>query len=132
MPTVQVPAQLTVEHLMEAVKQLSPDELREFTRQFAAWQEQHSKQTDEEAVLMQATKTHLPAADERRLKRLIARSERGTLTPKELDDYRTLAQQAERLNVTRVEALAELVQRRGKPVRVIMKEIGWESGEDGT
>ena len=30
MPTVQVPAQLTVEHLMAAVKQFSPDELHEF------------------------------------------------------------------------------------------------------
>ena len=30
MPTVQVPAQLTVEHLMAAVKQLSPAELCEF------------------------------------------------------------------------------------------------------
>jgi len=31
MPTVQVPAQLAVEHLIAAVMQLSPDELREFT-----------------------------------------------------------------------------------------------------
>ena len=28
-------------------------------------------------------------------------------------------------------ALAELVRRRGKPARVIMKEIGWQSGVDG-
>lgn len=50
MPTVQVPAQLTVEHLMAAVKQLSPDELREFKQQFAAWQEQNGKQVEEEAA----------------------------------------------------------------------------------
>jgi hypothetical protein len=30
MPTVLVPARLTVEHLMTAIKQLSPAELREF------------------------------------------------------------------------------------------------------
>jgi hypothetical protein len=36
MPTVQVPAQLTVEHLMAAVKQLSPAELGEFLRQLTA------------------------------------------------------------------------------------------------
>lgn len=131
MPTVQVPAQMTVEHLMAAVKQLSPAELREFKRRFTQWQEQDSKQADEEAALIQATKARLPAADERRFKRLIAKSERGTLTPKELEEYRSLAQQAERLNVTRVEALAELVRRRGKPVRVIMREIGWEGGDEG-
>lgn len=130
-PPVHVPAQLTVEHLMTAVKQLLPDELREFKRQFAAWQEQNGQQTEEESALIQATKVRLPAVDERRLKRLIAKSERDTLSPKELNEYRALAQRAEQLNVTRVEALAELVRRRGKPARVIMEEIGWESGADG-
>jgi hypothetical protein len=132
MPTVQAPVQLTIEHLMVAVQQLSPDELREFTRQFATWQEQNRKHMAEEVALIQTTKARLPAADERRLKRLIAKSERGTLTPQEVDEYRTLAQQAEQLNVTRVEALAELVRRWGKPMRVVIEEIGWESGEDGT
>ena len=131
MPTVQAPVQLTVDHLMAAIKQLSPAELSEFTRQFADWRERNGKQADDEAALIKATKAHLPAADGRRLKRLMAKSERGTLTAKELDEYRALAQQAERLNVTRVEALAELVRRRGKPVRVVMEEIGWEGGEDG-
>jgi hypothetical protein len=132
MPTVQVPAQLTVEHLMAAVKQFSPDELHEFKRQFAEWQEQNGEQTIEEARLIQATKMRLPVAEARRLKRLIAKSERGTLTPKELDVYRALAQQAERLNVTRLEALAELVRRRGQPAHVVMDGIGWECGADGT
>ena len=85
---------------------------------------------DEEAPLIGAAKKRLPAADERRLKRLIAKSECGTLIPKELREYRSLVQQAERLNVKRVEALAELVRRRGKPARVIMQEIGWKSGEE--
>ena len=40
MPTVQVPAQLIVEHLMAAVKQLSPSEWREFQHQLSAWQAQ--------------------------------------------------------------------------------------------
>lgn len=49
MPTVQVPAQLTVEHLMAAVKQFSPDELHEFKRLFAEWQGQDGERTAEEA-----------------------------------------------------------------------------------
>jgi len=46
MPTVLVPARLTVKHLMAAVKQLSPAELDEFTLQFAAWQKRNSQNTD--------------------------------------------------------------------------------------
>jgi len=130
MPTVQVPAQLTVEHLLAAVKQLSPAELREFVQQLTAWQEQNGRQAEEEAALIKATKERLPAANERRLKRLIRKSERGTLTPKELDEYRVLAQQSEQLDVRRVEALVKLAQRWGKPVQVVMQEIGWESGND--
>lgn len=124
MPTVQVSAQLSVEQLIAAVKQLSPAELSEFTAQFAEWQKQNGQQEKEEAALIRTTKVRLPATDERRLKRLIAKSEHGTLTPKELEIYRSLAQQAERLNVTRLEALAELVRRRGKPARIVMQEIG--------
>ena len=136
MPTVLVPAQLTVKHLMAAVQQLSPAELYEFTLQFAAWQKRHSQninsqQTDEEKTLIQIAKAHLPATDMRRLKQLMAKSERGTLTPKELDEYRALAQRAEQLNVTRVEALAELVRRQGQPMNIVMEAIGWKSGEDG-
>jgi len=131
MPTVQIPVQLTVKHLMAAVKQLSPIELHEFIRQFAAWQNQQSQQTSEEMALVQATQERLPVAQQRRLERLSAKSERGTLTPQELDEYRRLAQQAEQLNVMRVEALAELVQRRNQPTHVIMEEVGWENGRGG-
>src|SRR5262249_8611816 len=114
MPTVLVPAQLTVKHLMAAIKQLSPAELHEFLRHFIAWQKRHSQhtddtQTDADTALTQRTKAHLPTVEMRRLKQLMAKSERGTLTPKELNEYRALAQRAEQLNVTRVEALAELV-----------------------
>ena len=95
-------------------------------------QKTESQRIDEDAALIQAAKMRLPAADERRLERLIAKSERGTLTPKELDEYRALAQRTEQLNATRAEALAELVRRRGKPARIIMQEIGLERGADGT
>src|SRR4029434_6963584 len=94
MPTVQVPAQLTVEHLMAAVKQFSSDELYEFKSQFAEWDGQNGEQTTEEARLIQATKMRLPVVEARRLKRLIAKSERGTLTPKELSGLQKVLSQA--------------------------------------
>jgi hypothetical protein len=123
---------LSIEELLEAVQQLSPVELREFKRQFTAWQNGNGKWPEDEAVVVQAAKACLPTADERRLRRLIAKSEQGSLTQNELAQYRVLAQRAERLNVERAEALAELVRRRGKPVRVVMEEIGCEGSADGT
>jgi hypothetical protein len=65
MPTVLVPVQLTVEHLMTAVKQLSPGELRQFAKQFATWQEKNGAQVDDEATLLATIEenTRLPAAD---------------------------------------------------------------------
>jgi hypothetical protein len=119
-------APLSVEQLLEAVKHLPRAELREFQRQFTAWQDQNARRATDEAELVQAARARLPATDERRLKRLIAKSEQGTLTPKELAEYRSLALQAQQLDTTRLEALAELARRWGKPVRVIMEEIGWE------
>lgn len=98
MPTVQVPAQLSVEQLKAAVQQLPPNELQAFTAWLVAWQQKHHMQGNEDAALIETTRMRLPAEDAKRLKRLIAKSERGALTPKELETYRTLAQQAEQLN----------------------------------
>jgi hypothetical protein len=126
-PAAHSSRQFTAAHAITVVKRLPPSELHKFKRQFLEWQ----KQNREEAMLLQAAQARLPATTERRLKQLIAKSERGTLTPKELEEYRDLGKQTEQLNVKRVEALAELAKRRKKPVRVIMNEIGWESGENG-
>jgi hypothetical protein len=122
---------LRVEQLLEAIKQLSPAELREFRKQFTAWQEQNGQQAADDPALLQAAHARLPVTAERRLKRLIAKSEQGTLTAKERADYQALAQQAERIDVMRVEALAELVRRRGQPAAVVREKIGWEDGADG-
>lgn len=131
MATQPVPVALSVEQLLEAIKHLSPAELREFRQQFTAWQEHNGKQAEGDTALLRAAKARLPATAERRLQRLIAKSEQGTLTAKELADYQALAQRAEQINAMRVEALAELVRRRGKPAAVVLEEIGWEGGADG-
>ena len=64
------------------------------------------------------------------LKGLIARSERGKLTRDELAEYQALAQEVQRLDVARAEALAELARRRGKSVRAVKTEIGGEGSSD--
>ncbi len=81
--------------------------------------------------MARAARLRLPAATERRLKRLIARSERGLLTPNELAEYQALSQEVQRLDAARAEALAELARRQGQPVRAVKAEIGCEGGTDG-
>ncbi len=125
-------AKSTVPQLMTTVMQLTRAELREFKRQFAEWQQQNGGQAEEDTALVQACKARLPGADERRLKKLIARSERGALSPEELKDYRNLVRRSERLDATRLAALTQLARRWRKPVRLVMEKIGWEGGGDET
>jgi hypothetical protein len=106
MSTRQPFAPVSVEELLEAIERLSPIELSEFSRQFTVRQHRNGRRGEGEAALVKAAKARLPSPEQRRLKRLTAKSEQGTLTPKELADYRVLAKRAERLNVKRVEALA--------------------------
>src|SRR5204863_8982568 len=88
----------SVEQLLNAVERLSPAELGEFQRRLAARRMGNGEPARDEAVLLQASKARLPAPAQRRLKKLIAKSERGSLTPKELADYQGLAQQAQRID----------------------------------
>jgi hypothetical protein len=127
-----VTQQLTVDDLTAAVQRLSPAELREFKRRLADLQAHDAATIEDEALLIRITRLRPPAAAQRRLKRLIAGSERGTLTSKELLDYRDLAQQAEQIDAMRVAALAELVRRRRQPVAIVKAEIGWGGGGDGS
>jgi len=132
MPNVLVPAQLTVEHLMAAIKELSPVELREFTQQFTAWQEHNSQQAGEETILLADIEENscLPAAEQRRYKQLRRKCEHRTLTAHELAEYQALLQQLEARNVKRIEALVALAQRRGTTLEGIMAELGLPSADD--
>lgn len=125
-------APLSLEELLDAVQQLSPADLHEFKRRFAAWENANGRWPDDEAVLVQHIKARLPPVEGRRLQRLATKSEQGILTPKELAQYRLLAQWAERLDAKRAAALAELVRRRGQPAQVLIEKIGSEVSADGT
>jgi hypothetical protein len=126
MPTVQAPVQLTVEHLLAAVKQLSPTELQAFLQQLATWQKQNGRPADEEAALLARIKenSRLPAAEQRRFDRLRRKRQTATLTKAETAELQTLWQQVERMNVVRLETLTALAQRRGTDVRTCMRDLG--------
>ena len=121
----------SVEQLLEAVEHLSPSEQSEFQRRLAGRQAADGSAGPDEATLVQAARARLPAAAERRLQRLIARSERGQLTPQELADYQSLAQEAQRIDAARAEALAVLARRRGWPGQAVKAEIDREGRTHG-
>jgi hypothetical protein len=123
---------LSLEQILEAVERLSPAKMREFERRMAARRSGPRNDRSDEAALVRAACVRLTAAAERRLKRLIARSERGTLTRNELAEYQSLAQEVQRLDAARAEALAELARRRKKSVQAVKAEIGYEGVKDGS
>ena len=123
---------LGVEQLLEAVAHLSPPEQREFRRRLAARRvERNGGAEPEEATLIRAAQARLPAAVERRLRKLIARAEAGRLTEKERDEYQSLAEDAQRIDAARAEALAELARRRGQPMRAVKAAIERKGRTDG-
>jgi hypothetical protein len=131
MPAPSTRVALSLEQLLEAVDCLSPAQMREFERRMAARRSDVGKDRSDEAALVRTAKARLTPAKDRRLKRLIARSEQGRLTGDELAEYQTLAQEVQRLDSARVEALAELARRRGKSLRAVRAEIGREGGANG-
>ena len=105
MAAQRVSTALTVDQLLDGVKRLPPSSLREFRRRFLTWQNENGHAAEPK----QGPSDRLSAAEEQRLKRLIARSERGLLTPEDLAEYRTLARRAEQVSATRLQELGELV-----------------------
>src|SRR5438093_9433528 len=97
MPTVEVPVQLTVDHLITAVKQLSSAELHEFMQQLTAWQQHNGQQAEEESALLAHIEenSRLPVAEQRRYEQLRRKRQRKILTERELTEYQALLQQLE-------------------------------------
>jgi hypothetical protein len=122
------PDSLSLEQLLEAVDRLSPAKKREFERRLAARHSDKENEGPDEANLVRVATARLPAAAERRLKRLIHLSERGSLKPNELAEYQALAREVQRLDAARAEATAELARRRRGSVRALKAEIGSHGG----
>lgn len=124
--TVSASSQATVERLMVAVKQLSPAELQEFARQFAEWREQNGKPVDEDMALLASIKENssLPVSEQRRFNHLRRKHQAERLTKSEEVELQAFWRRVEQMNVTRLEALTKLAQRRGTNVRTLMRELG--------
>jgi hypothetical protein len=128
----------TVDDLLAAVKQLPPEELCEFQRQFTAWSRQNgephrtsSPGGDEEALLAAIRENStLPAADQRRFNRLRRKQQVSTLSGAEKRLLQALWSRVEQMNVARLAALIELARRRGTDVRTLMRQLGLPENRD--
>jgi hypothetical protein len=125
------PGPLSLEQLLEAIDRLAPAQRRELERRLTWRRVEDGNEESGEATSVRAAKVRLPAAAERRLKRLIARSERGLLTPEELAEYQALAQEVQRLDAARAEALAELGRRGVTSAPSAKGGISGKGGRDG-
>ncbi|MYB95410.1 hypothetical protein F4054_19610 [Candidatus Poribacteria bacterium] len=133
MSNIENSTEIKVEHLLHSVKQLSPVELDEFTRKLTEWRRQREAVIGEDinpdasdaAILAFIRKnSQLPEKEHRRYWQLRRKSDGETLTDDELSEYQKLVRWLTVMNAKRLEALAILVQRWGRPVEEIMVELG--------
>jgi len=80
--------------------------------------------SEKESALLLAINRSLPATEAQRYQELVSRSRAGTLGPGEYQELLDLTDEVERLQAERIEHLVELADLRGKPLEVLMAELG--------
>ncbi|MDD9975547.1 MAG: hypothetical protein OXU27_16165 [Candidatus Poribacteria bacterium] len=137
MASIENPTELKVEHLLSGVKQLSPVELDEFTQKFVEWQRQQEAEVGEDvdpeasdAEVLASIRANLllPKKENRRYWQLRCKREDETLSDTELSEYQELVNRLTILNTKRLEGIAVLVHRWGKPAEDIIAEFGLRAG----
>ena len=116
MTIVRVPAQVTVDALVEVVAQLPSNELDDFLAQVNLTRQRQAT----EAALLVTIRRQLPAEQQQRLSELRDKLEAETLTEAERTELLELVERVEAADVERAEALLALSQRRGVSVRRLM------------
>ncbi|MCY3551059.1 MAG: hypothetical protein OXH39_11425 [Candidatus Poribacteria bacterium] len=139
MASIENPTELKVEHLLSGVKQLSPVELDEFTQKFVEWQRQQEAEVGEDvdpeasdAEVLASIRANLllPKKENRRYWQLRCKREDETLSDTELSEYQELVNRLTILNTKRLEGIAILVHRWGKPAEDIIAEFELRAGND--
>ena len=121
---------LTVDSLLDSVRQLSPTELWEFTERFAEWQK--LRDIPDEAALLASIheNSRLPGEKHLRYQELWRKCEAETITDAELAEYQTLLSELYARNLKRIESLMALGQQRGKTLREMSAELGLKGAND--
>ncbi|MFH1906734.1 MAG: STAS/SEC14 domain-containing protein [Chloroflexota bacterium] len=126
MPIVQVEAQLPTDELLRAVGQLNQSDLEQFVSQVIALRAKRQAPSlpRVESELLLKINEEVPSDIQTRYKELIAKRQAEALTPDEYKELLQLTQQVEKLEVRRVEYLAELARLRRTSLTALMENLG--------
>ncbi|MDE3091823.1 MAG: STAS/SEC14 domain-containing protein [Chloroflexota bacterium] len=126
MPVIQVEAQVPTDELLKAVGRLSQPDLDQFVFQIIALRAQRQAPglPHAESELLLKINEGIPSDIQTRYNELIAKRQAEALTPGEYEELLRLTQQVEKLEVRRVEYLAELARLRGISLTALMENLG--------
>lgn len=130
MVTVEIPSRLTMDDLLAAIDKLPNQALLEFGWRVRALQTKRGlpfvEAADEQALLQIIADQRLPEPDQNRLAWLRQKSDEETLTPEEHTELLRYVHRVEQLDLTRIEALIELAQKRSVTLREVIHQLGIE------
>jgi len=127
MATLEIPAVVSIDRLVDAIEQLPPAELGDLVRRVVAIQTRRGLPLlaeDEEQALLATIEQSLPPVPQRRLDNLRDKNRQGTLSPAEQAELLALVQQVERQDLARAEALVRLAQKRQTTVSSVLRDLG--------
>jgi len=125
MPTINIEANISVDTLVKAAEQLSTPDLQRFRSQvlaISARRAASSVSQDEAQCLLQINQ-RLASGLQRQYEELIAQRDAETLTAEQHAMLLQLSQQAEAIDVQRLEALARLSRLRGVTLADVLQQL---------
>lgn len=128
MPTFQIEANLSSEHLLNAARKMSRRELSQFIEQVLALRARHEAPVlpSAESELLLKINQPVSADLQHRYEELIARRDERTLSPEEHQELLRLTDQVELLEAERVRHLIELARLRNVSLDELMRQLGME------
>lgn len=117
---------LTPADLVQAASSLSAGELEQLVRQLLALraQRQAPRLSEAETELLLEVNRGIAAPVRERLRDLVKRRKAEQLSALEYKELLQMTEEIERMDGQRLQALLKLAQLRGKPLRVLMDEMG--------
>jgi hypothetical protein len=125
MPTINIEANISVETLVKAAEQLSTPDLQKFRSQVLAMTARRAASNvsqDEAQCLLQINQRLAPGLQEQ-YEELIGKREAETLTAEQHAMLLQLSQQAEAIDVQRLEALTKLSRLRGVTLAELLRQL---------
>ena len=122
---------MAIDRIMNALQGLTPLQLRAVKRRIAQIEPQTVWVAADENELLQMCRARLSARDERQIKTLIGKGERGALTAQDLKRHRDLVRRFETLDAMRLTVLTQLGRQWRRPVQVVAQGMG-TSARSGT